>query len=774
MSFSRSLTFVKIFFGGLFLLLLSCSEEKKYIADFEVIPLPQTVDVNPSKCFSLDENTVIVFEAKNPRMVENAQFLACSIQQAMGLVLPITSQVELSSAPKSIHLKINENVSRKEAYQILIQEKEIILSAGDDEGIFRAIQTLKKSLPLKSENFKRALLPVGHIEDEPQFAYRGVMIDVARMFYPMSFLKKTVDMMALHQLNRLHLHLSDDQGWRLEIKKYPRLTSVGAFRKDSLGNDYGGFYSQSEMEELVLYAKERYVEIIPEIDMPGHLSAALTAYPFLGCRGKGYHIEAKPGVRKDVLCVGNPRSISFMKDVLEEVMRIFPSEYIHIGGDEVPRERWAECSKCQQKIHALNLHPKNGHTAEQYLQGRFNAEIQHFVESHGRKVVGWDEMLESEVDTKVTIMAWRGLGKGYKALRDGHRVILSPTNTLYLDYYQSVNISSEPLAIGGFLNAEMVYGADFLKPELTSEQMARIDGVQANLWTTYVPTEKSAEYMLLPRVTALSEMAWRPKNHRSYEDFLRRYPRMKTRLEEEDWHPAPHLYTVSAQFEQDEKAKGVQVNLTTEIPAKIRYTLDGTLPNEASPVYEGHLLVENDANLCVVAQTKQGVKSDVYHKTVHFNKATLKPVTFLTKPVPRFSKNELVDGVRATTIFGRGGWTGYFDEDMSVEIDLEDTLSISRAGVSTLIDYGSHIMDLSRLEIFTSVDGVHYEMVASKEVEPLPHTLKKTMPKHLVEFPPHEARYVRMKVCRQKKLPAEISVFGATQPFVFVDELYVY
>ena len=748
---------------------VTCGKETQ-VADLEVIPLPRNIAVTGPAVFRLNDQTQILYPRDDESMQRTARFLAEYIQEATGLTISVGG--DDATLNNCIRLQLEEG--GKEAYRIQISQDEIRLTAGDREGLFRGVQTLRKSLPQGDALVDCVLFEEGVIEDAPRWGYRGVMLDVARSFYDVDFLKKTVDMMALHQLNRLHLHLSDDQGWRLEIKKYPRLTEVGAYRQDGSEARYGGYYTQSQIRDLVEYAAERFVEIVPEIDMPGHLSAALTAYPELGCRGEGYEISSRAGVRKDVLCVGKREAVDFMKDILEEVMDLFPSKLIHIGGDEVPRDRWAECPHCQRKIRQLGLRVTAGHTAEQKLQGRFNAEMQRFVEAHGRQVIGWDEMLESEVDPAVTIMAWRGLGKGFRALREGHDVVMSPCNSLYLDYYQSLNVDTEPVAIGGFVNAEMIYGAKMTTEELSSEQKSHIKGVQANLWTSYVRTPADAEYMLLPRMTALSEMAWREDDARDYDDFLSRMPRMLNRYAAMGWKSAPHLYTVDGQFEADKQEGGVRVRLHSKVDARIYYTTDGTTPDEDSELYEGGILLQEDADLCAVAYTDKGIRSDYFRKSVHFNKATLKSVKMLSKPAPRYGENHLTDGVRAYTIFGRGGWTGYHDEDMVVEVDLGEEMTISKAGVSTLIDYGSHIMDLGGLKIELSKDGEMFGEVAQAQVAPIDFTLKKTMPQHILEFEPSTARYVRMTVERQKSLPAQMRVFGATQPFVFVDELYIY
>lgn len=748
-------------------LLASCSAGVAD-ADFRVIPLPSRIEQSGEGYFTPDSHTQIVFPDGSDRIHRSAELLADRFAQVCGLKLEVVPSSR-ATAPLRITLAADLPSVGEEGYVIEVSQSAVSLRSSGDEGVFRAVQTLCKSLPSAGG----VRFAVGRIEDAPHYAYRGVMLDVARTFYPVEFLRKTIDMMALHQLNRLHLHLTDDQGWRLEIRKYPLLAQKGGFREEN-GRRVGGFYTREQMCELVAYAAERYVEIIPEIDMPGHLTAALAAYPELGCRGTGYSVSATSGVHKEVLCVGNDRAVAFMKNVLEEVISIFPSRFIHIGGDEVPRERWSQCPRCQHKIRTHGLKADASHSSEQRLQGLFNEEMRRFVSQHGRQVIGWDEMLESGVDPSVDIMAWRGVGKGFRALREGHHVVMSPCNRFYLDYYQSENVATEPKAVGGFINAETVYTTMFDTRELTAEQASRIRGVQGNLWTTFVPDPRHAEYMLLPRVTALSEMAWTKPGQRDYADFLKRMPRMQQQLEAMGWSVPSRFYTVEAHFEPNPGQGTVEVTLSTSVPADIYYTLDGTTPDSGSMHYEKSIALTDDTRLCAVACTPEGIRSDFLHKSVQFNKATLRPVSLLTAPHSRYGGNRLSDGVRATTIFSRGGWTGYFDRDMVAVVDLGTTMPVSRAGVSTLVDHGSHIMDLGQLEIEVSSDGRHFERVAHEEFPREEFIQEKLLPLHLLDFPTVEARYVRFTVCRQKELPPRVSVFGERQPFVFVDEVYVY
>ncbi len=363
------------------------------------------------------------------------------------------------------------------------------------------------------------------IKDQPRFTWRGNMLDVGRHFFPVSFLKKYIDILAMYKINTFHWHLTEDQGWRLEIKKYPLLTETSSWRDETVighntpeydGIGYGGFYTQDQAREIVRYAADRYITVVPEIEMPGHSVAALTAYPNLGCTGGPYEVKKNWGVSKDVYCAGKDETFVFLKNVLDEVMDIFPSKFIHIGGDECPKDAWENCPDCQKRI------TDNGLKNEHELQSWFITQMDNYLTSKGRRLVGWDEILEGGLAPQATVMSWRGVKGGIEAARQKHDVVMSPNSHMYIDHYQSQNKEEEPLAIGGFLPVEKVYSYEPVPEELSVEEAKHILGVQTNLWTEYIPNTKKAEYMLLPRLEAEAEVAWTPKDKKDYPDFEKR------------------------------------------------------------------------------------------------------------------------------------------------------------------------------------------------------------------------------------------------------------
>lgn len=425
-----------------------------------------------------------------------------------------------------------------EEYSLVVNRKAVIIKASALNGFIYAIQTVKQMLP--EEIFSDSLdqdedwkLKCVVIKDAPRFAYRGMHLDVSRHFWSVDEVKRYLDVMQVHKLNRFHWHLTDDQGWRIEIKKYPRLTEKGAVRKETLvghlqpkdnvfdGTPYGEglFYTQDQIREVVAYAAARGITVIPEIDLPGHMVAALACYPELGCTSGPYEVWPMWGVADDVLCPGNEKTFEFFENVLSEVADLFPSEYIHIGGDECPKVRWEKCPKCQARIKALGLEADERHSAEYFLQSYVTERVEAFLATRGKRIIGWDEILEGKLAPDATVMSWRGISGGLEAARLGHDAIMTPNSYLYFDYYQSENQDAEPLAIGGYLPVSKVYSYEPFEEGMTEEEKSHIIGVQANLWTEYITTESQLEYMLLPRLAALSEVQWCQPQNKNWERF---------------------------------------------------------------------------------------------------------------------------------------------------------------------------------------------------------------------------------------------------------------
>ena len=495
--------------------------------EMNLVPLPAKMKINPGQ-FVIRPSTSIVLSIDNQEMRNAVAVFNDLLNRAAGFRLPITASFLSKNA---IFCKITQTISSVEGYQLSVQKDSITLEAKAPNGIFYGMQTLRQMLPLQIEQENLSdvawILPCVEIEDEPRFAHRGLMLDVCRHFMSKSFIKKFVDMLAYHKMNIFHWHLTDDQGWRIEIKKYPKLTQIGAFRNRTLRGHYassgerrwddvrcGGYYTQDEIKEVIAYAKERFVTIIPEVEMPGHAVAALASYPELSCTGGPFEVEGLWGVFNDIYCP-KEETFEFLENVLHEVIDIFPSQYIHIGGDEAPILRWQECTHCQALI------KREGLKGERELQSYFIKRIGKFVESRGRKIIGWDEILEGELPSNATVMSWRGEAGGVNAAKQGHNVIMTPNTYAYLDYYQA-DPKTQPLAIGGFLPLEKVYEYNPILSCLNVTEAKCILGVQGNIWTEYISDSKHVEYMALPRGAGIAEVGWSPESKRNYVDFRRR------------------------------------------------------------------------------------------------------------------------------------------------------------------------------------------------------------------------------------------------------------
>lgn len=512
-------------------------------ASYDVIPLPQSIVMVKGKSFILNSNTTIFCSSKDDLMQKNAYFLSCYIADLTGLKLKV-SDIKPKKGNYIELLLNNKNIKGKEAYTININNKNIKISGFTSAGVFYGIQTLRKSLPICNAINNPIVLPAAEIKDAPRFKYRGMMLDCSRHFFSIDFIKKFIDLIALHNMNTFHWHLNDDQGWRIEIKKYPKLVEIGSVRTGTvMGRNsdvddsikYGGYYTQEQCREIVEYARQRHITVIPEIDMPGHMKAVLASYPNLGCTGGPYKVGHNWGVYYDVLCIGNEDTFKFVEGVLDEIIDIFPSRYIHIGGDETPTKRWSECSKCEKIMQKEGL-PINK------LQAYFTNRIEKYLNSKGRSIIGWDEILDGDINKSATIMSWRGIEPGEKGAKMGHDVIMSPTSHCYFDYAQTKEQYSEPLTQVHALDVEQVYSLDPAPKTMSEESKKHILGVQANLWTEYISNPNLATYMLLPRMAALSEVQWTSPAQKDFKQFKIRATRLSKLYDKYGYIYALHLW----------------------------------------------------------------------------------------------------------------------------------------------------------------------------------------------------------------------------------------
>lgn len=746
------------------------------VADYEVIPLPGEIIASEGAAFTLSSATKIIFPEGNEKMQRNAAFLSEYLGISTGIRPAITTA---TSEQNAIILSLGLDHENSEAYRIAVTGETIRIQGASEAALFYGIQTLRKSIPVG--NYKSVSFTPATINDAPRFGHRGMMLDVARHFQSVTFVKKFIDLLALHNINRFHWHLTEDQGWRIEIDAYPKLTEVGSMRSETVigkntgeydGTPHGGFYTKEELKEVVAYAAERYITIIPEVDLPGHMLAALTAYPELGCTGGPYEVAREWGVFEDVLCPGKDSTFIFLEAVLTEVIDIFPSEYIHIGGDESPKTRWEECPHCQARISELGLTDHDGHTAEHFLQSYVTARMEKFLNERGRRIIGWDEILEGELAPNATVMSWRGMEGGIQAAQMGHDVIMTPTTYCYFDYYQTQHTEDEPLGIGGFVPLELVYSFEPAPEILTEEQRAHILGAQANLWTEYIREEAHVEYMTLPRLAAMSEVQWVQPEKKDYDQFLTRLPQLLTIYDIMDYNYATHVFDVQALFTPNFDTNALDVELNTIDNAAVYYTLDGTEPTESSVRYEGKFTIRESSELKAAA-IRRGVKSKLLSEKIAFSKSSYMPAELLTTPATNYGFNGadlLVDGLHGTsTNYRTGRWIGFQGEDLIVVIDLLQPTEITSAEIRNAVVTGDWIFDASGITIESSMDNQSFTTVISETVIDEKSEHWSDISTHSLSFEAVTARYFKVTV-RPSVMPAWHPGSG-NRAFIFTDEI---
>ncbi len=701
----RNRLFVVLF---VFVLLRSFSQQQTDVV-LPIIPKPKECIVLKGN-FILSSSTKIVAQAS---VLQNEiGWLNEYLNKYYGFSLQVVSSIPTNN--NYIQFETPDwEAGLKENYHLSISEKRIsILAEGNAAGNFYAIQTLLQLLPI--EKSKELSLPCVQIKDAPRFQWRGMHLDVCRHFYPVSFIKKYIDLIALYKMNTFHWHLTEDQGWRIEIKKYPKLTQVGAWRKGTMigayrdqkfdSIPYGGFYTQEEIKEIVAYAAKKHITVVPEIEMPGHSVAAIAAYPWLSCTGKPKEVEKGWGVFEDVYCTKDS-AFNFLQDVLDEVMALFPSNYIHIGGDECPKTKWKTCAHCQSMIKKEKL--KDEHE----LQSYFIKRIEKYVNSKGKQIIGWDEILEGGLAPNAAVMSWQGIEGGIAAAKQKHNVVMTPGSHCYFDHYQSWP-ADEPLAIGGYTPLEKVYAYEPIPAELNAEEQKYILGAQANVWTEYILNEKHVEYMAVPRMAALAEVLWTPKEKKNETDFLIRLQKHFLLLDKLDVNYAKTLYKVEQKIS---KEKNIQLELKANPSlGDIHYTVDGSVPTAHSLKYISP--IELTKNVTVKAALFQNtiIKGKTSAKNYVINKASNKEVTLKNLPSKSYSGNgsfTLVNGVVATLPRISEQWLGWNGNDMEAIVNLKEEQEISEMKVGFLKEELSWIYLPKEIEFLISNDGINFNSI---------------------------------------------------------------
>ena len=647
-----------------------------------------------------------------------------------------------------------------EGYQLDVTPGGIDLRAGSPDGLFYGMQTLRQL-------YAGGEVPCVSIRDNPRFGYRGLHLDVSRHFFSKEEVMKLLDVMSFYKLNTLHMHLTDAGGWRIEIDKYPKLTSETAFRTESDwrkwwdGRDrkylpegtpgaYGGYYTKEDIREIVKHAASKHINIIPEIEFPGHSEEVLMAYPELSCSGKPY--------QNGDFCIGNEKSFTFMEDVLAEVIDLFPSEYIHVGGDEAGKSAWKKCPKCQA------LMKEKGMKSVDELQSYMIHRAEEFLISKERKLIGWDEILEGGLAPEATVMSWRGEDGGIKSARMGHDVVMTPGNYMYLDFYQA-DPKTQPYAIGGYTPIKKVYSYDPVPADsLTAEECRHILGVQANTWTEYIQTPEHLEYMMFPRALAVAEIGWTPQELRTWEDFKLRMNAHISKLQG----MGIRTFTLSDELEVtmqvDTAGREIEVILDAEkYPAEIRYTTDGSVPVASSALYAGPITVQDSAHIKAAIFRDGVLQGTPTEKKVDYHRAINKPIHYNSKLYEGYmagGTNALLDGYRGGLTYLDGRWQGYLD-DLDCVIDMEEETDIHKVSIRFMQLIGPGVFQPGQVELLTSEDGENF---ISRGI--VPTTVPADDPDLLFQEYTFDGnwktRYIRLKAPR------------ANPGFIFADEIVVW
>ncbi len=772
-------------------LLLSCLAYNTGAQSNQLIPQPASV-IQPkaSARFTINAATVLVLEGSN--LEQPALFLKNYLEQYYQLRLSIVNNTASKNAIRLNYERLDNEIPG--AYRLTVTDKGAYIAGDNDAGVFYGIQTLIQLLPVPDPTKKppaiNTSIPYIMVEDAPRFAYRGMHLDVGRHFLPVSFIKKYIDYLALHKFNTFHWHLTEDQGWRIEIKKYPELNGKGAWRNGTIigrypgsGNDnqaHGGFYTQQEIKEVVDYAKNRFIDVIPEIEMPGHSSAAIAAYNWLSCfpekptvttakkiadktrdeqnKGQIKYVQETWGVFDDVFCAGKESTFTFLQDVIDEVTALFPSSYFHIGGDECPKTHWKICDACQKRMKDNNL--KDEHELQSYFVQR----IEKYLNSKGKKLIGWDEILEGGLAPNAVVMSWRGETGGIEAAKQKHEVIMTPGNPVYFDHSQSENEDS--ITIGGYNPIEKVYAWDPVPAELSAEEGKYILGAQANVWTEYMDNPGKVEYMIFPRMAALSEVLWSKKENRNWAAFEKKLSTQFNRYSLWEAGYSKAYYDIKAKILPATSGNGVLWELTGESAEKIKVKRKGP---DAAIIYTKPIQVTGNATM-----SASNSKLTLW-QSFSFNKATGRKISLTTPPSKSYPGDggfTLVNGVKNEKGMGKSQeFLGFSGTDCEAVIDLGKEETLSNVVIHSLSQTGSWIWRPQTLEVFVSTDGKLYSsagltddfLITIKGLE------KGTMS---VEFASRKARYVKVMVKNWGEIPAGEPGAG-NKAWLFVDEIEI-
>ena len=756
--------------------LAACAPSEVQTGDLNVIPQPQEVITTAEAApFVIRSSTSICYPEGNAKLERTAHLLASYIKEVTGTEVKIGTK----AGNNCIVLGLNPAIAQKDGYELNITADQVTINGSTEAGVFYGTQTIHKALPITGGKALGSL-PAGTVKDFPQYGYRGFMIDVGRHYFPVAYLKELIDVMALHNINYFHWHLTEDQGWRIEIKKYPKLTEIGSVRKETItapgsgkfdGIPVSGFYTQEEAKEIVAYAAERFITVIPEIDMPGHMLAALASYPELGCTGGPYEVATKFGVFKEVLCGGNEKTLQFAKDVVNELMDIFPdAPYIHIGGDECPKAEWKKCPKCQAKIRELGLRDTKEHSKENQLQVYFMGEVEKEIAKRGKKMLAWDEILEGNPDPKTTtIAAWTGVSASIKAAQLGHQTIVCPISHLYFSnpgYNRLKGVSS----------VERVYNFEPASDKLTPEEKKNIIGVQGCIWTEWTKDSLKMEWQMMPRIAALSELQWSNPANKNLDGFLKRLRHQLDLYTLYGFHYKEDIEDVVIEATPTGKEGEAVITLKTFDNAPVYYTLDGTEPTETSLTYTQPFTIEGKTTTIKAKAIRNGRESHITESTIEYNLATMRPITLKSTPDAGYTykgAQTLVDGLTGDDNYRSGRYIGFYGQNFDAVIDLQEEREFSSVSIGTYLVPGDYIFGLTGIEVYGSEDGQKFRKIASKAIPTLEKGSKNNvLTRNDITFDKTKARYVRIVGKNTPVLPQWHPGAGR-KTFLFLDEITI-
>jgi len=723
-----------------------------------LIPYPKNIEFLKGE-FEVNNQTVV----KGLEESFEYQFFLNSLNKRSNLDL---SKNKRGSGSNVISITIDKKINDAD-YEIHVDKDFISVKAKNEEGLFHGIQTLLQLIQ-NSDNRK---VPALKISDEPKFAWRGMHLDVSRHFFTVDEVKQYIDYLAMYKLNTFHWHLTDDQGWRIEIKKYPKLTQIGSRRKESMigayvdntfdGKPYGPyFYTQDQIKEVVKYAQDRHITVVPEIEMPGHALAALSAYPELACTKGPFEPATKWGVFDDVFCP-KEETFTFLENVLNEVLQLFPSQYIHIGGDECPKTRWKECAHCQELIRKNNLKDEHG------LQSYFIQRIEKYVNAKGRKIIGWDEILEGGLAPNAAVMSWTGIKGGVEAAKTGHFAVMTPGAYCYFDHYQG-DPATEPNAFGGFTPLDKVYSYQPIPEELNADQSKYILGVQANLWTEYILDFKQVQYMIFPRLLALSEVGWGTSDPKNYKEFEGRVINEFKTLDKMGVNYARSIYNINGKVIAADNGVAYELS-TSQSPSGIRYTVNGTDPSASSSNYTSPIPVQKSMTIKSAYFEKGQLKSAISSQDFTVSKTTGKKITLEQQPNENYSFGgafTLVDGIIGNQRQLGKTWLGFQGKDVIATIDLGQKTSFSKVCFNTLDNKGSWIHFAKSAQIFISDNGTDFKLI--KEIGK--EDILSAKGKIRLNVGNQNSKYIKVKIENAGIIPAG-NPGADSNAWLFVDEI---